>query len=171
MTVRQRRNLGRAVCFALALQNFSWAAWAQASPESDATARDLARSLADQGANAYAQEDYAHAQVLFARAYGLVPAPTIALLEARALVKLGRWIEATRTYRRASEAQLPAEALARITHSSLGDVEICCDLEHHVFNPGHTDTDVSEALRGTHWFDVREWATSGPGANGTSNAA
>ena len=45
------------------------------------------------------------------------------------------------------------------------------DLEHHVFNPGHTDTDVAEALRGTHWFDVREWATSGPGANGDSNAA
>ena len=62
-----------------------------------------------------------------------------------------------------AEAQLPAESLSRISHVSLGDVEICCDLEHHVFNPGHTDLDVAEALRGTHWFDVREWATSGPG--------
>ena len=70
-----------------------------------------------------------------------------------------------------AEAQLPADALAQVSHFSLGEVEICCDLEHHVFNPGHTDTDVAEALRGTHWFDVREWATSGPGANGTSNAA
>ena len=55
--------------------------------------------------------------------------------------------------------------------ASLGEVEICCDLDHHVFNPGHTDTDVAEALRGTHWFDVREWATSGPGTNGSSSNA
>ena len=70
-----------------------------------------------------------------------------------------------------AEAHLRAEALSRITHASLGEVEICCDLEHHVFNPGHTDSDVAEALRGTHWFDVHEWATSGPGANGNSSNA
>ena len=75
-----------------------------------------------------------------------------------------------------AEAQLPAEALARIAHVSLADVEICCDLEHHVVNPGHTDPDVCEALRGTHWFDLQEWATSGPGADSapadtTPNAA
>ena len=61
-------------------------------------------------------------------------------------------------------AQLPAEALARIPHVSLTEVEICCDLEHHVVNPGHTPSEVVEALRGTHWFDLDEWATSGPGA-------
>ena len=70
-----------------------------------------------------------------------------------------------------AEAQLPSETLSRISHVSLGDVEICCDLEHHVFNPDHTDSAVAEALRGTHWFDVREWATSGPGADTSSNAA
>ncbi len=47
-----------------------------------------------------------------------------------------------------AEAQLPAESLSRISHVSLSEVEICCDLEHHVFNPGHTDLDVAEALRG-----------------------
>ena len=67
-----------------------------------------------------------------------------------------------------AEAQLPFDVLSNISHVSLGEVEICCDLEHHVFNPGHTDLDVAEALRGTHWFDVREWATSGPGANGAN---
>lgn len=66
-------------------------------------------------------------------------------------------------------AQLPAETLARIQHGSLDEVEICCDLEHHVFNPGHTDPDVCEALRGTHWFDVHEWATSGPGTDSTAS--
>jgi len=68
-----------------------------------------------------------------------------------------------------SEAQLPAEALARISQVSLADVEICCDLDHHVFNSEHTDPEVAEALRDTHWFDLRDWATSGPGTS--SNAA
>jgi hypothetical protein len=63
-----------------------------------------------------------------------------------------------------AEAQLPAEALGRIPGSALSRLEICCDLEHHVFNPEHTDAEVALALRGTHWFDVNEWATSGPGA-------
>lgn len=67
-----------------------------------------------------------------------------------------------------AEAQLPAEALARIPHVSLTEVEICCDLEHHVVNAGHTDPDVCEALRGTHWFELQEWATSGPGADSAS---
>lgn len=68
-----------------------------------------------------------------------------------------------------AQAQLPAEALARIHHVSLDDVEICCDREHHVFNPEHTDQQVCEALVDTHWYDLQEWATSGPGTS--SNAA
>jgi hypothetical protein len=68
-----------------------------------------------------------------------------------------------------AEAQLPADALARIAHILLDEVEICCDLDHHVFNPEHTDPEVCEALRGSHWFDVREWSTSGPGTS--TNAA
>jgi hypothetical protein len=70
-----------------------------------------------------------------------------------------------------AEAHLPAEALSRISHVSLDHVEICCDREHHVFNGGHTDPQVAEALKGTHWFDLEEWATSGPGASGTSTNA
>ena len=72
-----------------------------------------------------------------------------------------------------AEAQLPADALARIPHVSLGEVEICCDLDHHVFNREHTDPELAEALRGSHWYELEEWATSGPGAaaNGTSSNA
>ncbi|GIU93880.1 MAG: hypothetical protein KatS3mg012_0337 [Gaiellaceae bacterium] len=66
-----------------------------------------------------------------------------------------------------AEAQLPADALTRIPHVSLGEVEICCDREKHVFNPAHTDPDVAAALAASHWFDVNEWATSGPGASQT----
>jgi hypothetical protein len=70
-----------------------------------------------------------------------------------------------------AEAHLPVEVLTRISHVSLGEVEICCDLEHHVYHGAHTDPEVDRALRETqtHWFEVHEWVTSGPGAS--SNAA
>jgi hypothetical protein len=53
-----------------------------------------------------------------------------------------------------SEAQLPVDALTEMTQVSLGDVAICCDLDHHVFNA---------AL--AHWFEVREYAERSPGAS------
>jgi hypothetical protein len=64
----------------------------------------------------------------------------------------------------AAEAQLPAEALASIPDISLNSIDICADLDHNVFNPDHTDEQIAEALRATHWYDLREWITSGPGA-------
>lgn len=64
-----------------------------------------------------------------------------------------------------AEAQLPADALAHISHVALGDLEICCDLDHHVFNAEHTNTEVCDALKASHWFDLREWASTGPGAS------
>jgi hypothetical protein len=63
-----------------------------------------------------------------------------------------------------AEAHLPVDVLTRITHVSLDEVEICCDVDHHVFNAAHTDPEVTAALQGTHWFEVAEWTTSGPGA-------
>ena len=62
------------------------------------------------------------------------------------------------------EARLPAEALLQLAGVRLGQTEICCDLEHHVFNAEHTDERVVAALRDTHWFDLSEWSTTGPGA-------
>jgi hypothetical protein len=63
-----------------------------------------------------------------------------------------------------AEAQLPAEALANISEVSLDSIEICADLDHNVFNAEHTDEKIAEALRATHWYDMREWVTSGPGS-------
>ena len=63
-----------------------------------------------------------------------------------------------------AEVHLPADALMHLPELSLDRLEICCDLEHNVFNPDHTEPAVVEALRGTHWFDLREWSTTGPGA-------
>ena len=63
-----------------------------------------------------------------------------------------------------AEAHLPAEALGALPGVHLDELEICCDLEHNVFNQDHTDPAVAEALGPTHWFDLREWSTAGPGA-------
>ena len=46
----------------------------------------------------------------------------------------------------------------------LTEVAICCDLDHHVYYGAHTDPQVAEALRDTHWFEVREWSQRGPGS-------
>jgi hypothetical protein len=62
-----------------------------------------------------------------------------------------------------AEAHLPADALMKVTEVSLNDVAICCDLDRHVFYAAHTDPKVGEALRATHWFEVAEWTSTGPG--------
>ena len=70
------------------------------------------------------------------------------------------------------DAQLPFEVVAKIPSAiSLESVEICCDVEHHVVNALHTDPDVVAALEDTHWFEVREWATTGPGADAGTGGA
>ena len=70
------------------------------------------------------------------------------------------------------DAQLPFEVVAKIPSGlSLDEIEICCDVEHHVVNAAHTHPDVVAALEDTHWFEVNEWATTGPGADHGSGAA
>jgi hypothetical protein len=63
-----------------------------------------------------------------------------------------------------SEVHLPGDALVALDQGRLDEVTICCDLERHVYYAGHTHPAVVEALRASHWFDLTEWTTSGPGA-------
>jgi hypothetical protein len=64
-----------------------------------------------------------------------------------------------------AEARLPADALMLVPDTSLSAVAICCDLDSHVFYAGHTDEQVAEALKASHWFEVRDWIAAGrPGA-------
>jgi hypothetical protein len=72
--------------------------------------RAQARALADQAANAYARGDYARAELLLDRAYARVPAPTVALLRARTLVHLQRWVAALQVYTSAANTLLDADA-------------------------------------------------------------
>ena len=62
-----------------------------------------------------------------------------------------------------AEAKLPTEAVMLIQDVSLNDISVCCDLERHVFYAAHTEPSVADALRQTHWYDLAEWSTSGPG--------
>ena len=63
-----------------------------------------------------------------------------------------------------AEARLPADALVNIPELSLDQVAICCDLERNVFYAEHTDPSVAVALRASHWYDLEEWRTTGPGS-------
>jgi hypothetical protein len=64
-----------------------------------------------------------------------------------------------------AEARLPADALMHVPETELSEVAICCDLERHVFWAEHTEPSVAEALRSSHWFDVRDWVAAGrPGS-------
>jgi hypothetical protein len=60
-----------------------------------------------------------------------------------------------------AEAKLPADALMLITGVSLSEIEFCCDLDRHVFNGEHTPEQVADALRASHWFEVRDWVAAG----------
>ena len=57
------------------------------------------------------------------------------------------------------EAQLPGEALVQIDGLDPDEVVLCCDLGAHVFSAEHTVPQVADALRTTHWFDLREWSS------------
>ena len=66
-----------------------------------------------------------------------------------------------------AEAQLPADALMHVKDISLADVAICADLDKNVFYAAHTDERVAEALRQSHWYEIREWIEAGrPGEGG-----
>jgi len=62
------------------------------------------------------------------------------------------------------ELHLQAALVGRMPTVPLNGLTICCDPEHHVFNPAHTEPEVVEALTGSHWFSVHEWSQRGPGA-------
>ena len=63
---------------------------------------------------------------------------------------------------REAQSQLPAEVLLQLDVVASDDEAICCDLESHVFNADHTEPHVAEALRASHWFDLRDWRAPPP---------
>jgi len=78
--------------------------------ELDDATRNAAREMGREGAIAFREGDFARAQDLLHRAYDLVPAPTIALYEARSLVELGRLVEAAERYEITKRTKLDDDA-------------------------------------------------------------
>jgi hypothetical protein len=71
---------------------------ATAATTADPTTRVLAREFAQRGIEAFEREAFAEALDDFNRAAVLLDAPTIAIMQARSLVKLGRWLEGLDRY-------------------------------------------------------------------------
>jgi len=89
--------------------------------EVDLQTRSAARALAATGAEAFANGDYQTALDSFHRAGSLVPAPTIGLMEARTLMQLGRWVEASDVYakvQRTAVSDLSNPAFAEAVESA-----------------------------------------------------
>ena len=104
-----RRAWYRIPSFAAAVATLSISSIAWGAEPDDAT-KATARDLAQRAAMAYDSSDYQTAQDLFHRAYALVPAPTLSVREARALEKLGRWVEAVEAYVRTLRSELGPDA-------------------------------------------------------------
>jgi tetratricopeptide (TPR) repeat protein len=78
---------------------------------------DLARSVAVAGREAYNAGDYKTALDLFRRAFGMYPAPTLSLYEARSLAKLGRLREADEALKRTLALPVDPSAPAQFSEA------------------------------------------------------
>lgn len=81
-------------------------AWGEEPGEGE---RAKARVLAEEALGHMHEQRWAQAQTLLSQAYTLMPVPTLALLEGRALERLGRLIDARVRYERASRTELAAD--------------------------------------------------------------
>lgn len=91
------------------------ACFGAASPVAAATqaepVREQARLLATAGYKAYAAGDFRTAHEQFEKSFGLLRVPSLGLWSARALVKLGRFVDAERRYRTVALLQVgPADS-------------------------------------------------------------
>jgi hypothetical protein len=102
-----RRLICRVLPPFLALAVISPIARAQ---DSGAAVRTMARDLAGQGAEAFEHQDYKTALDRFDRAYTLVPVPSIVIMQARSLAKLGRILEALDKYEKTQRMPLTDDA-------------------------------------------------------------
>lgn len=118
----------RAVCAALFALGLGLAAAepsARAS-EVDAAARMAARELAVSGAEAFDQQDFRTALIRFQRAESLYKAPSIGVMVARCLARVGRIVEAVNKYEETLSVPLThtaPEAYRRAVADATAEVE------------------------------------------------
>jgi hypothetical protein len=106
-STRHTGRSGRAFAIAAAIYGASIPARATVPLPTDPETGDAARELGYQGVDAFDRGEWERARQYFHQAYQLVPAPTLAIREADALVKLARLVEAKAVYERI--AKLPID--------------------------------------------------------------
>lgn len=74
----------------------------------DEATRTAARALGTAGVEAYQANDFAAAADKLEKAYALLHAPSLGLWSGRALVKLGKWVEAADRFLETTSLQVPA---------------------------------------------------------------
>lgn len=87
-----------------------WTSSADAEPT--AGEREAARQLGAQGTKAFQAGDYRVAADKLAQAYAVVPAPSLGLWRARALVQLGQWLAASEQYLTVTRLEVKSGNLA-----------------------------------------------------------
>lgn len=105
----------------------AWALFAPlAAHAEDAETRTAARDLATQGAKAFDAGKYEEASDYFRRAFDLVHAPSIGIMRARSLVKVGQLVEAIDAYEQTSRFKLVAgapDAYVKAVQAAKAEVE------------------------------------------------
>jgi hypothetical protein len=94
-------------CVALLVGTALWLAAGSVRAQAvDDAARGAARTLGYDGVKAYNAGDYAVADQKLEKAYRVVKVPSLGLWSARALVKLGRLVEASERYREVTQLEV-----------------------------------------------------------------
>ncbi|HKO94704.1 MAG TPA: hypothetical protein VJU61_26295 [Polyangiaceae bacterium] len=103
---------GCGVCLgaALSLGSVLAAAAPPAAGSASEADRERARTLGYAGVAAYAKGEYAAASEQLEASFALLPVPSLGMWSARALVKLGKWVEAEQRYRAVASMSLAADA-------------------------------------------------------------
>lgn len=110
MTSVSRRRRYAVILAGLLCPSLSIGTYAEAQPQADDRTRAAARQLAQDGAAAFEQGEFEKARALLRRASSLYPAPTITLMEARALQRLGRFVEAAERYEDARRTTMASDS-------------------------------------------------------------
>ncbi len=115
MTSVSRRRRYAIILAGLLCPSFCISTPAGAQPQADDRTRAAARQLAQDGAAAFEAGEFEKARALLRRASSLYPAPTITLMEARALQKLGRFVEAAERYEDARRTTMTSDSSSAFT--------------------------------------------------------
>jgi hypothetical protein len=118
-----KRSFARVLCGAVTIAALSCTVPARAE---DAETRTAARDLATQGGQAFDAGHYEQAADFFLRAYELVKAPSIALMRARSLAKLGRLLDAIDVYEQTAHVRLQPgapDAYVKAVQTARAEVE------------------------------------------------